>query len=579
MARSDELTSLFEHPTRATHRHFEICRDYFLEQKTAKQVADRFQLHAGTVQSIVRDFAKNPDVSRFFTPPPQTTLPAPKRETVRSRVIALRQQEMSLGEIVDKLESEGESISESYLATILKEEGFPRIWRGPSRPGKEARDGSEVPPVADVDELDLTAGRTIGTQVAGLFLFIPLLLESKFARAVSTANYPGTQQVPAVQALVALLISKLLGKRRVSHITDLSMDEGAGLFAGLNVPVKTTYATDYSYKATRSMNQKFLDFLVGQLPLEEAPLQFNLDFHAVPFRGKHSDLENHWVAMSHKGLPSVMTFVAQESTRRVMCYATANVLREETDEMVVRFARHWKQRHGQYPGRMLFDSRATTYEYLDELNRLHVGFITIRRRGAAMIHRVRSLPKSSWSSCQVTQAKGKRRSVRYLDEEVHLDGYEGTVRQLVVDGLGHESPTFLLTNDKPECLTAREVLETYASRNHVEHSLGEKITFFHLDCLASDVRLNVDFDLTLTTVAALLYHRLASRLKGFEDATPYNLFRKFVNTHGRIEIEKKEVVVYFDKRAHNPVLKEGGFDVSTAPVPWLKRRTVRLVFP
>ena len=73
MARSDELTSLFEHPTRATHRHFEICRDYFLEQKTAKQIADRFQLHAGTVQSIVRDFAKNPDVSRFFTPPPQTT--------------------------------------------------------------------------------------------------------------------------------------------------------------------------------------------------------------------------------------------------------------------------------------------------------------------------------------------------------------------------------------------------------------------------------------------------------------------------------------------------------------------------
>jgi hypothetical protein len=357
------------------------------------------------------------------------------------------------------------------------------------------------------------------------------------------------------------------------------MDEGAGLFAGLNVPVKTTYATDYSYKATRSMNQKFLDFLVGQLPLEEAPLQFNLDFHAVPFRGKNNDLENHWVAMSHKGLPSVMTFVAQESTRRVMCYATANVVREETDEMVVRFARHWKQRHGQYPGRMLFDSRATTYEYLNELNRLHVGFITIRRRGAAMIHRVRALPKSSWSSCQVTQAKGKRRSVRYLDEEVCLDGYEGTVRQLVVEGLGHESPTFLLTNDKPESLTAREVLETYASRNHVEHSLGEKITFFHLDCLASDVRLNVDFDLTLTTVAALLYHRLASRLKGFEDATPYNLFRKFVNTHGRIEIEKKEVVVYFDKRAHNPVLKEGGFGISTAPVPWLNRRTVRLVFP
>jgi hypothetical protein len=37
-------------------------------------------------------------------------------------------------------------------------------------------------------------------------------------------------------------------------------------------------------------------------------------------------------------------------------------------------------------------------------------------------------------------------------------------------------------------------------------------------------------------VAALLYHRLAERLKGFANATPQTLFAKFVNTPGRIEI-------------------------------------------
>ena len=41
-----------------------------------------------------------------------------------------------------------------------------------------------------------------------------------------------------------------------------------------------------------------------------------------------------------------------------------------------------------------------------------------------------------------------------------------------------------------------------------------KFTFFHLDCLSSEVRLNVDFDLTLTVVAAMLYQRLADKLNG-----------------------------------------------------------------
>ena len=92
---------------------------------------------------------------------------------------------------------------------------------------------------------------------------------------------------------------------------------------------------------------------------------------------------------------------------------------------------------------------------------------------------------------------------------------KATVRQLIVTGLGHESPTFFLTNDRPQPQTAREVIQTYASRNHVENQLGEQITFFHLDCLCSDVRLNVDFDLTLTVLADLLYRSLAERLKGF----------------------------------------------------------------
>jgi hypothetical protein len=376
-----------------------------------------------------------------------------------------------------------------------------------------------------------------------------------------------------------LLAPKLLGKRRVSHISDLCTDEGAGLFAGLNVLPKTTSATDYSYQTERSMNERLVDALTRWLPLEEPPVCFNLDFHPIPFRGQKSDLENHWVPKGHRGQPAVMAFVAQEAERRVMCYATANVGRAEADTLVVKFADHWHALTGHYPGRLLFDSRATSYANLNELTRRGVGFITIRRRGAAMIRRIRVLPAQQWHPCQVIQAKGKRRSVRYVEEPVTLDGYQGELRQVVFDGLGHDSPTFVLTNDLPERLTAREVIQTYARRNHIEQSLGEKITFFHLDCLASEVRLNVDFDLTLTVVAAMLYQRLAAPLKGFARSTPQTLFRKFVNTHGRIEITQQEVVVYFEKRSHNPILKEAGFDKTTAPVPWLNNKPLRLQFP
>ena len=436
-----------------------------------------------------------------------------------------------------------------------------------------------MPEVAAVQGLSLDEGRRFPTKVAGLFLLLPVLLDLDLPRAVAHAGLPGSEQIPPLQALLALLAPKLLGKRRVSHISDLGHDEGAGLFAGLNVLPKITYATDYSYKTERVMNERLIAAVIAKTPLGDPPLSFNLDFHAIPFRGNEPDLENHWVPTRNRALPAVMAFVAEAAGRRVLCYATANVLRAEADGMVPQFAEYWKEQTGRYPARLLFDSRATTYAGLSQLTQRQVGFITIRRRGSGMLARVRRLPADCWRRCQVTQAKGKRRQVSYVDEQVELDGYEGAVRQLIVTGLGHESPTFFLTNDHPQRQTAREVIQTYAKRNQVENRLGEQITFFHLDCLCSDVRLNVDFDLTLTVLADLIYRGLAGRLKGFEQASASKVFRKFVDTPGVIEITAGGIIVRLSKRAHNPLLKEAGLTQPTRAVPWLGDRCVQIVCP
>jgi hypothetical protein len=351
------------------------------------------------------------------------------------------------------------------------------------------------------------------------------------------------------------------------------------LFAGLNVLPKITYATDYSYRTDQRMHERLLAAVLKKTPLGDPPHSFNLDFHAIPFRGQDADLENHWVPRQNRGLPAVMAFVAQVAARRVLCYATANVLRSEAETMVPRFAEYWKEQTGHYPARLLFDSRATTYAGLQQLTQRGVGFITIRRRGAAMLARVSRLPVTCWQRCQITQAKGRRRQVQYVDETVALEGNTGSVRQLIVTGLGHESPTFFLTNDYPVPQTAREVIQTYASRNHVENELGEQITFFHLDCLCSDVRLNVNFDLTLTVLAAVLYRGLAGRVKGFGQASPAKLFRKFVDTPGSIEVTEHEVVVRLVKRSHHPLLREAGLTAPSQAVPWLGGRRVRIECP
>jgi transposase len=583
MARSRELAHLFQLPDSPVHRRYEICRAYFYESAAADEIAKRFHLHSCSVRAIVRDFARDPDVNSLFTDTKPGPKASPKRDAICERACELRRRGATLADIRAVLGQDGFDVSESYLFRLLRRAGVAvaatRQHHPTPQPGEYANDDSVVPDIADVRELVLEHGRQFPTKVAGLFLFLPLLLDLDLPQAVSDAKLPGSKQIPPLQALLALLAPKLIGKRRISHICDLCNDEGAGLFAGLNVLPKTTYATDYSYKTERVMTDRLIAGVIAKIPLGDPPLSFNLDFHAVPFRGDQPDLENHWVPMRNRALPSVMAFVAQAAGRRVIGYATANILRDEADRMVPKFADYWKEQTGHYPARLLFDSRATTYSGLSQLTQRRVGFITIRRRGSGMLARAERLPADHWQHCQITQAKGKRRQVQYVDEWIQLDGYDGAARQLIVTGLGHESPTFVLTNDLPQRQTAREAIQTYASRNHVENLLGEQISFFHLNCLCSDVRLNVDFDLTLTVLADLLYRKLAERLKGFSRTGPSKLFRKFVDTSGDIEITEQGVIVHLSKRAHNPLLKEAGMTEPTQPVPWLRGRSVRLVCP
>jgi hypothetical protein len=382
--------------------------------------------------------------------------------------------------------------------------------------------------------------------------------------------------VPAPSALLSLLALKLLDKERRSHIDDFNTDEVLGLFAGLNVLPKKSFATAYSYRAGRDQQLGLMQGWVKAL----APLMFpeaegfSLDFHPIPYRGDPAGLDRHYLPRRGQAGISVLTFFALEQKGRCLCYANANLTRADQKGELMRFVEFWRTVTGSDPKWLYFDSKVADYSELSRVNARGIHFVTIRRRGAALLRRLGRQPASAWKGAVIDIPKRCHQRIRYLAEEVQLRGYEGRIRQVAVAGLGREEPTLFLSNDFEE--TPRDLILRYAGRNRIEDGLGLSVNFFHLDCLASEVRLNVDLDAALTVIANGCYRWLASRLHGFEKAAPKQMYRRFIETAGTVEIGEERLTVTLDRRCHNPIVREAALDRDPLPIPWIGRR--RLVF-
>ena len=415
----------------------------------------------------------------------------------------------------------------------------------------------------------METGRRLITRHAGLFLFLPLLAQIRFDRLVTKAGYPGSQMVPAANALMSLLTLKLLDKERLSHIDDFNCDEALGLFAGLNMLPEKSFATDCLYRTTRTQQQEMLKGWVKKLSplLFPEASSFSLDFHAIGHRGEETDLENHYQPMRGKAGPSVLTFFAMEQQSRVLCYANANLTRSQQSGEILRFIDFWRKLMGENPQWLYFDSKLTTYPELSQITKKkNIWFVTIRRRGSSILRRLSALPSSRWEPAVIDIPQRRHQRIRYVDERVTLRDYEGEARQIAVKGLGREQPTLFLTNNLEA--SPRQLVMNYARRNGVEDALGGSVNFFHLDCLSSEIRLNVDLDTVLTVLANGCYRWLASQLHGFDQSKPKALYREFIETSGAVEIEAgRRIVVYIDRRSHNPILREARLIKTTRRYP------------
>ena len=139
-----------------------------------------------------------------------------------------------------------------------------------------------------------------------------------------------------------------------------------------------------------------------------------------------------------KAGPSVLTFFAQEQKSRVLCYANANLTRDDQAGEVLRFVEFWHGLVGHDPQWLYFDSKLTTYAELSRLNQRGIAFVTIRRRGAAITRRLDGLPESAWRKAHLDIPKRLHKDIRYVEETVTLPDYDGPLRQVAVGGLGRE---------------------------------------------------------------------------------------------------------------------------------------------
>lgn len=572
-----DLARVFLEPTNATHRQYEALRAYFVDGLPSHEAAGRFGYTPGSFRVLCHQFRQNPK-RQFFMPTAKGPAPTPKKkDVVRQQIVALRKQNLSIYDISRSLKNLGHPRSPAMISVILKEEGFARL---PRRREEERVDHARPTQadVADARQLDFEP-RQFRTQFGGLFLFLPYLARIPFDDILDKAGFPGTQMIPAGQAMRSLLALKLFANARHSHVMSYVFDEGLALFAGLNVIPKRSFLTEYSCRIRPGcypvlMRRWFA--AVGKLGLERG-FSFDLDFHTIPYHGDDALVQKHYVSKRSRRQKGILAFLAQDADQRVFCYANGAVSKKDQDDEILRFVEFWKQRTGKLPEELVFDSRLTTYANLDRLNGMGIKFMTLRRRSKRMLHELHQKPLSAWRRIELKGVARTYRTPRILDAKIGIRDYPEPIRQLTIADLGHEEPALLLTNHLRT--SAARLITRYAQRMIIENEIADGIDFFHMDALSSAVAMKVNCDLQLTLMGSSLYKLLGRQIgNGYERAKSRHLFRDLVDATARVEITAKDIHVYYQKRAHNPLLLAAGFDKTNVRIPWLGNRCLRLVF-
>ncbi len=572
----------FTSPQQVNQRRYEALRAYFVDGLSYAQAGAQLGYTRWAMINLVREHRAG---KLELSAPPRKPGPAPgtapAKDRARGRVIELRRQGLSSYEISRRLTAEDTPLNRTSAAEILAGEGSGRLLR---RPEPEASISPVTPgrdtnwPAAAVIDFSTWPARLDSTR-AGLLLAVPDLVSLDLPALAAAAGYPGTRIIPAISWLLSLLALKLTRTRRVSHVDDLLADPAAALFAGLAVLPRKSALTGYSYRLSHAHQQNFLaaldrQMIAGGLATSGEAVS-GLDFHAVMHWGRDPALEKHYVPTRSQRARPVLTLFAQDTGTHNLVYANADLSKATQAREVIAFCDHWKAVTGKDPTMLIMDQKVTTQEVPGELDERGVKFLTLRMRSPALVKYINGLAGKDFTAITLDRPGPHNKPKVHEDPAVKLTSYPGTVRQLIVTGLGRDAPTVIITSDT--AMKTRAVITQYARRMTIEQRLAEIIRAFCADALSSTVNLNVDLDVVLAVLAQALTAALRTRLPGYATVTPGTIQRRFLETPGHIITTPQAVTVRLERRAFSPVLRSADLPPAT-PVPWWGGRSIRYEF-
>jgi len=566
--------SFFLQPNNDRQKRYEALRVSHVEKLPDEIVAEKFGYTYYSFKSLKRDL-RYATADDFFLP-----LTKGKRQTAKTiqskdLVIELRKRNYSVVEIKEKLQTDHNIVlSESAINYLLQQEGFTRIYRRTFREKMEILQQKQQYPEKSDAEL-FAFHSDVNTAFGGVFLFLPIIMELGFDKLFPLDFY-GSKSIPPINYLMSYLCVKLLGSERLSHAGDYSFDFGLGYFSGLNTLPKSSTLSCYSY---RHSSESIKRMLVGftKLLYKNGYLKgknINLDFHSIPYFGQTQEIEKNWVATRGKRMQSILSFFAQDLDTTCLCYSNADIKNGEQNDEVLEFLKFYKKSTGMLPERLIFDSKLTTYQNLDQINKQGVKFITLGRRGTNFLKNIQAI--STWKKIELDNLKRKYRSLEYYASNIKLNDYDGELLQVYVKGNGRELPMRLLTNDFDS--TIKSIVTLYAHRWRIENNIGENVDFFNLNGLQSPVVVQVNFDIAITLVANTLYKILAKKLRWFENQQPKTLSRKFLNMQTNIKSDQQSVTLRFQKDAYVPIVKDWIDTLEPIKIPWWENRQLNFVF-